>query len=30
MVMTAGAMRVTMSFGLAWPNVLGDLDLRAR
>ena len=30
MVMTAGAMRVTVSFGLAWPNVLGDLDLRAR
>ena len=29
-VMTAGAVRVTVSFGLAWPNVLGDLDLRAR
>src|SRR5215469_6440071 len=29
-VMTAGAVRVTVSFGLAWPNVLGDLDLRGR
>jgi len=27
--MTAGAMRVTVSFRLAWPNALGDLDLRA-
>src|SRR6266496_1690020 len=29
-VMTAGAVRVTVSFGPAWLNVLGDLDLRAR
>lgn len=30
MVMTAGAVRVTVSFGLACSKVLGDLDLRAR
>ena len=30
MVMTAGAMRVIVSFGPACANVLGDLDLRAR
>ena len=30
MVMTAVAMRVTVSAGLAWPKGLGDLDLRAR
>jgi hypothetical protein len=29
-VMTAGAVRVIVSFGPAWPKVLGDLDLRAR
>jgi hypothetical protein len=23
-------MRLTVSFGPKWPNVLGDLDLRAR
>lgn len=30
MVMTVGAMRVAVSFVVAWPKVLGDLDLRAR
>ncbi len=30
MVMTAGAMRVMVSFSVAWPKVLGDLALRAR
>jgi hypothetical protein len=30
MVMTAGAMRVAVSFAVAWPKLLGDFDLRAR
>ena len=30
MVMMAGAIRVRMSFALAWPKLLGDFDLRAR
>ena len=30
MVMTAGAMRVMVSFAVAWPKLLGDFDLRAR
>ena len=30
MVMMAVAMRVTVSFAVAWPKPLGDLDLRAR
>lgn len=30
MVMTASAMRVTVSLALAWPKLLGDFDLRAR
>lgn len=29
-VMEAGAVRVTVSFGLAWSKVLGDFDLRER
>ena len=30
MVMMAGAMRVAVSFAVAWPKLLGDFDLRAR
>lgn len=30
MVMTAGAMRVILSFGPAWGKALGDFDLRSR
>ena len=30
MVMMAGAVRVRVSFAVAWPELLGDLDLRAR
>jgi len=30
MVMMAGAVRVMVSFAVAWPKLLGDFDLRAR
>ena len=30
MVMMAGAVRVRVSLPVAWPKLLGDLDLRAR
>ncbi len=30
MVMMAGAVRVAVSFAVAWPKLLGDFDLRAR
>ena len=30
MVMTAWAMRVRVSFAVAWPKLLGDFDLRGR
>jgi hypothetical protein len=30
MVMMAGAIRVRVSFAVAWPKLLGDLDLRGR
>lgn len=29
MVITAGAVRVMVSFAVAWPKLLGDFDLRA-